>query len=117
MLSLVVQVWPVLSSAPGHDSDHRRSIVEDVKPPAHIANKVEWKMIDRDKQDPDALLMEEHAARLLNLSVRTLQSWRLRGDGPAYVRAGRAIRYRRGDIISWISANTVTKVKNAPVGQ
>jgi hypothetical protein len=66
-------------------------------------------MIDRDKQDPDALLMEEHAARLLSLSVRTLQSWRLRGNGPAFVRAGRAIRYRRRDLISWINEKTVVK--------
>lgn len=72
---------------------------------------------DRDKQDPDALLMEVHAAKLLNLSVRTLQAWRLRGDGPAFVRAGRAIRYRRSDLIAWINENTVVKKITVAAGR
>ena len=66
-------------------------------------------MSDRDKYDPEALLMEVHAAKFLSLSVRTLQAWRLRGDGPAYVRAGRAIRYRRSDLVAWINENTVAQ--------
>ena len=69
---------------------------------------------DRDKHDPEALLMEVCAAKFLKLSVRTLQAWRLRGDGPAYVRAGRAIRYSRRDLVAWIDANTVMR-KNCPL--
>jgi len=57
--------------------------------------------------DPDALVREEVAADLLNVSVRTLQSWRLRRAGPPFVQVGRAVRYRRRDLISWIEANTV----------
>jgi hypothetical protein len=57
--------------------------------------------------DPDALLAEVHAAKLLNLSTRTLQAWRLADRGPAFVRAGRAIRYRRRDLLAWIDTNTV----------
>lgn len=55
--------------------------------------------------DADALLNEIQAASLLNLSSRTLQAWRLTGTGPAFVRAGRAIRYRRQDLVAWIDAN------------
>ena len=57
--------------------------------------------------DPDALLREGDAADLLNLSARTLQTWRCEGDGPAFVRAGRAIRYRRRDVLAWVAAKTV----------
>jgi hypothetical protein len=57
--------------------------------------------------DPDALLPEAHAAQLLNLSIRTLQAWRLTSRGPAFVRAGRAVRYRRRDLLAWMDANTV----------
>ena len=60
--------------------------------------------------DPDALLTEYAAGEILNMSIRTLQTWRVRGAGPDYVRAGRAIRYRRRDLISWIEANTVGSV-------
>jgi Helix-turn-helix domain len=57
--------------------------------------------------DPDALLCEVQAADFLCLSPRTLQGWRLEGAGPRFVRAGRAIRYRRRDLIAWIDENTV----------
>ena len=57
--------------------------------------------------DYDALLTEVQAADLLKLSVRTLQAWRTRAFGPAFVRAGRAIRYRRRDLFAWMDANTV----------
>lgn len=59
--------------------------------------------------ETEALLPEVHAARFLSLSVRTLQAWRCKGEGPSFVRAGRAVRYRRGDLLLWIEANTVTR--------
>jgi predicted DNA-binding transcriptional regulator AlpA len=55
----------------------------------------------------DALLGEAQAAKLLNLSVRTLQAWRTKRSGPSFVRAGRAIRYRKRDLYAWMDANTV----------
>lgn len=58
--------------------------------------------------DPDALLTEAEAARLLSLSVRSLQGWRVkRSDGPAFVKCGRAVRYRRRDLVAWMERNTV----------
>jgi DNA-binding transcriptional MerR regulator len=61
--------------------------------------------------DIDALLAEVYAAELLGLSSRTLQAWRTKGIGPAFVRAGRAVRYRRRDLIAWMDANTVVSNK------
>jgi hypothetical protein len=58
--------------------------------------------------DADALLTEAEAADFLRLSVRTLQAWRIRIAGPAFVHVGRAVRYRRRDLITWIEANTVS---------
>jgi hypothetical protein len=58
--------------------------------------------------DADALLTEVEAADFLRLSVRTLQAWRIRIAGPAFVQVGRAVRYRRCDLIAWIEANTVS---------
>jgi hypothetical protein len=55
----------------------------------------------------DTLLSEIQASDLLFISARTLQTWRCQRAGPAFVRAGRAIRYRRGDLLSWIGANRV----------
>jgi hypothetical protein len=58
--------------------------------------------------DHDTLLTEAEASEFLKLSVRTLQAWRIRVAGPAFVQVGRAIRYRRRDLIVWIEANTVS---------
>jgi hypothetical protein len=56
---------------------------------------------------PD-LLNEVYAARFLSVSERTLQAWRLQRRGPTFVRVGRAIRYRRADLIAWIHDHLVT---------
>ena len=61
----------------------------------------------RPNTDPDALLTEVQAADFLNLSVRTLQAWRLRGGGSRYIKCGRAVRYRRRDLIAYLDTNTV----------
>ena len=53
-----------------------------------------------------ALLTERDAAAYLNVSHRTLQSWRLRGNGPAYVKLGNAVRYDRATLARFIAENT-----------
>jgi phage terminase Nu1 subunit (DNA packaging protein) len=69
--------------------------------PMHVPKRI---------SDEDALLNEVQAADFLNLSTRTLQAWRVQGVGPLFIRAGRAIRYRKRDLIAWIEANTVSRV-------
>jgi helix-turn-helix protein len=64
-------------------------------------------MNEKLRVDPDALLTESQTAEILNISVRTLQSWRVRRAGPKYILVGRAVRYRRHDLIAWIEANTI----------
>jgi hypothetical protein len=55
--------------------------------------------------ESNALLNEVQAAQFLCLSVRTLQSWRRTKQGPIYIQAGRAIRYRREDLEVWVMGN------------
>lgn len=65
--------------------------------------------------DQDRLLTEIQAADLLRMSARTLQAWRGQGVGPSFIQAGRAIRYRRCDVISWAAEKTVKpKPRRAP---
>lgn len=56
------------------------------------------------------LLDTPEAARYLGgtspISASTLAHWRVAGIGPAFVRVGRAIRYRRSDLDSWLAAQT-----------
>jgi hypothetical protein len=44
------------------------------------------------------LLTERDASKLLCLSVRTLQKWRLSGCGPRFLKLGHAVRYDRDEI-------------------
>lgn len=49
------------------------------------------------------LLRTDEAAKILGMSTATLDTWRSRGGGPAYVKYNRAVRYRSEDIDKFIS--------------
>jgi predicted DNA-binding transcriptional regulator AlpA len=44
------------------------------------------------------LLTERDASKVLCLSVRTLQKWRLCGRGPRFLKLGHAVRYDRAEL-------------------
>jgi hypothetical protein len=53
--------------------------------------------------DPDAVLTEAETSLLSSLSVRTLQTYRLQGGGPPFVKLGnRRVGYRRGSLNKWL---------------
>jgi predicted DNA-binding transcriptional regulator AlpA len=52
----------------------------------------------------DPLLNQKQAARVLGISPRTLERYRVAGTGPRYVRLGRLIRYRKGDLANWVES-------------
>ena len=65
-------------------------------------------------QDPDALLTTPQAANFLSFTERTLESWRLRGGGPLFVRiSGRAVRYRKRDLVHWAEERLKTSTSAA----
>jgi predicted DNA-binding transcriptional regulator AlpA len=53
----------------------------------------------------DDLITEVELADWLEVSLRTLQGWRVRGGGPRYVRiSSRCVRYRVSCVRAWIEA-------------
>jgi excisionase family DNA binding protein len=52
----------------------------------------------------ERLLSQREVAELLGIAERSMESWRLRGGGPRYVRVGRLIRYRHTDVSAWLAA-------------
>jgi excisionase family DNA binding protein len=62
---------------------------------------------------PDVYLTQREAAEVLRLSERTLERHRLAGSGPAFVKAGRRVLYRRADIEAWAAANTFRSTSEA----
>lgn len=52
----------------------------------------------------NTLLRQGEAARLLTVSPRTLERWRLEGTGPKFLKLGRRVVYRASDMADWIAA-------------
>lgn len=55
----------------------------------------------------DPMLDQPSTAEYLDVSERTLEDWRQKKRGPAYVRIGRLIRYRQSDLDAWLKVRTV----------
>lgn len=58
------------------------------------------------------LLSEREAAKLVSVSIRTIQQWRLRGEGPPFLKIGRAVRYSVEDIERWIETRRRTSTSD-----
>lgn len=53
---------------------------------------------------PSDLLTPDQVAASLGLSHRTLAAWRSsRRGGPAWVKCGNRVRYRRQDVAAWLA--------------
>ncbi len=59
------------------------------------------------KGDPDRALREQEVAERLSLSIATLRAWRRRGQGPRFVKFGRAVRYMVGDVEQFVRTSAV----------
>ena len=47
------------------------------------------------------------AAAYVRLSKPTLERLRLTGDGPSFLKLGRAVRYRKADLDDWLASRLV----------
>jgi len=68
---------------------------------------------DADNNFAERLLDESAAARILNLSPRTLQAWRQSGEGPAFCRFGSAVRYSHADLAEFVNNRRVVGATGA----
>jgi hypothetical protein len=57
----------------------------------------------------DALFSVDAVATVTCNTPKTLEAWRSVGRGPAWVRVGRSVRYRRRDVESWLSRGDATQ--------
>jgi hypothetical protein len=52
----------------------------------------------------DLLMEPVEVSTYLGVPVGTLANWRYQALGPAYIRVGRHVRYRRADVARWVEA-------------
>ncbi|MCZ4539854.1 helix-turn-helix transcriptional regulator [Dietzia maris] len=55
----------------------------------------------------NGLIAAPALAQEFGVTVQRLATWRHQGVGPAYVKVGRLVRYRREDVDAWLDAQTV----------
>ena len=53
-------------------------------------------------RNPTDLLTTEEAARYPRLSPRTLERYRVTGEGPRFLKIGRRVLYRQSDLDEWL---------------
>lgn len=70
---------------------------------------------DYDKAPSSKLIDEQKLADWLGESVSTIQKWRVKGDGPKFVKNPKSIRYKVGDVRDWIEKRTVSSTSEATV--
>lgn len=51
-------------------------------------------------------LSDRDLADELGIPERTPGQWRYLGRGPAFIKVGRHVRYRRADVDAWLASNT-----------
>ena len=72
---------------------------EQAKPPLESTLKS-----TRELNGCDRLLTTKDAANFLRLSLSWLAKARMRGDGPAYVKLGRSVRYPESALVGWLKS-------------
>ncbi len=58
------------------------------------------------------LLRTPDVAKMLGVSITTIEHMRSAGRGPTWTKVGRSVRYRPDDIEAYLAANTVTSNHN-----
>lgn len=53
----------------------------------------------------EKLLDENETSKILQTKVKTLQHWRISGQGPEFIKMGRLVRYEASAIKRFIEAN------------
>ena len=51
---------------------------------------------------------EKREAARLGFSVRTLQQWRVKGEGPPFIKLGASVRYDPAAVDAWLDEHTRT---------
>ncbi|HEV7414879.1 MAG TPA: helix-turn-helix domain-containing protein [Tianweitania sediminis] len=62
----------------------------------------------------DPLLNTKRAAHYLGLSASLLEKWRTRGEGPRFIKLGRAIRYRLSDLEAFLAEGVHRTLSRGP---
>jgi predicted DNA-binding transcriptional regulator AlpA len=69
-----------------------------------IVKKIDRSNLPNPVNDSDRFLDDHEAAEFVGLKKQTLQVWRINGQGPAFYKIGRSVKYRLSDLIAYIES-------------
>jgi predicted DNA-binding transcriptional regulator AlpA len=78
---------------------------------ARVAERIPQAPAAAPTSAPLEYLTTKQAAKLLGMSTSSLEGWRSRDQGPAWVKIGTAVRYPRDGIDSFVASRTKGKKK------
>ena len=58
------------------------------------------------------LYTTKQAAEFLNFKVQTIEQWRAQGKGPKYAKLGKEVRYKLGDLETYLEENSIDPSDN-----
>jgi excisionase family DNA binding protein len=61
----------------------------------------------------DSLITTTELADFIKVPKRTLEHWRIVGDGPRFIRVGRQVRYAWSAVTAWLESNTFAHTAEA----
>lgn len=65
------------------------------------------------QQISDPLMTTEDLADYVKVPVATVYQWNYRKTGPAAIRVGRHLRFRKSTVDAWLAANTADAGRGA----
>lgn len=61
-----------------------------------------------EKMEPEKIFIDEKAvSNITGFALPTLRNWRCIGKGPDYSKIGRAIRYKKKDVLAFMDAHRI----------
>ena len=54
--------------------------------------------MDNERNEIEMMLSQTEVAKIFKVSVKTLEYWRCRGEGPRYIKIGKLVRYQLADL-------------------
>ena len=73
--------------------------------------------MENKRDNPQELLRTSGAAAITGLSVSTLNKLRCSGGGPAFLKLGRAVRYKPVDLKDWLDSRRVMSTSEIVIGR
>ena len=91
-----------MAKQPNQKSSECKECIRQARRIKSLERKIAKMSRSTDSKPPRQLYYDEKAlAMRLGLSVKTLQNWRLKGQGPRWQKIGRCVRYRLRDTMAF----------------